>query len=215
MTNELPDKAGRGDSHPSGDLLSAYVGDSGDEVVGWSVEAHMTGCADCRLALSSHVDPVRLARNRSVMLVRAATGEHGRVRRLLGRVGVPDHLVALLAATPSLRRSWLLSVVGVLAALSGDSVLVGHPSGTPLAVGGPGWGVLAPFLLIAPLTVLAGVATAFLPVFDPAHELAAAAPFPGLGLLLVRSRHATTQKLASASRASASASAVGSCAAVS
>ncbi len=103
----------------------------------------------------------------------------------LGRPGGPRPL----------RRSRLLSVVGVLAALSGESVLVGHPSGTPLAVGGPGWGVLAPFLLIAPQTVLAGVATAFLPVFDPAHELAAAAPFPGLGLLLVRSLSALVAAL--------------------
>jgi hypothetical protein len=195
MTNELPDKVGPGDSHPSRDLLSAYVGGSVNEVVGWSVEAHMTGCADCRLALSAHVDQGRLARNRSVMLVRAAAGEHRPARRLLGRVGVPDHLVALLAATPSLRRSWLVSVVGVLAVVSGESVLVGHPSGAPLAVGGPGWGALAPFLLIAPLTVLAGVAAAFLPVFDPAHELAAAAPFPGLGLLLVRSLSALVAAL--------------------
>ena len=43
-----------------------------------------------------------------------------------------------------------------------------------------------PFLLVAPLLVLAGVAAAFLPMFDPANRLAVAAPFSGFTLLLVR-----------------------------
>ena len=43
-----------------------------------------------------------------------------------------------------------------------------------------------PFLLVAPLLVLAGVAAAFLPLFDPAYRLAVAAPFSGFTLLLVR-----------------------------
>jgi hypothetical protein len=40
---------------------------------------------------------------------------------------------------------------------------------------------------VAPLLVLAGVAAAFLPMFDPAFRLAVAAPFSGFTLLLVRS----------------------------
>lgn len=43
-----------------------------------------------------------------------------------------------------------------------------------------------PFLLAAPLLVLASVAAAFMPVFDPAYRLAVAAPFSGFRLLLVR-----------------------------
>ena len=39
---------------------------------------------------------------------------------------------------------------------------------------------------MAPLLVLAGVAAAFLPMFDPAYRLAVAAPFSGFTLLLVR-----------------------------
>ena len=46
--------------------------------------------------------------------------------------------------------------------------------------------ILVPFLLVAPLLVLAGVATAFLPAFDPASQLAVAAPFSGFTLLLAR-----------------------------
>jgi hypothetical protein len=187
--------AGRGAGHVSEDVLSAYVGGSVDEVLAWSVEAHVTACPACRLALSAYVDPDRLARNRSVLLVRTATGEHHPARRVLSHVGVPDHLVALTAATPSLRRSWLLSVLGVLALVTGESVLVHNLSSSPLVVGRPGWGVLTPFLLVAPLTVLAGVAAAFLPVLDPTHQLAAAAPFSGLGLLLVRSLSALVAAL--------------------
>src|SRR6202042_3469724 len=108
-------------------------------------------------------------------------------RRLLGRCGVPDHLLRLLAATPSLRGSWLLSVAGVLAVVAGEAVAVRY--GAIPAGRAPGYldpTVLAPFVLIGPLLVLAGVAAAFLPMFDPAGRLAAAAPFSGFTLLLVR-----------------------------
>jgi hypothetical protein len=129
-------------------------------------------------------------RNRSVLLVRAALGDGGRVRRLLRRCGVPDHLLRLVAATPSLRRSWLLSVLAVLAVAAGEAAAVRYgwipARGTRRLAGYPDPEVLAPFLLVAPLLVLAGVAAAFLPMFDPAHRLAAAAPFSGFTLLLIR-----------------------------
>jgi hypothetical protein len=198
MTDGFSEKggpAGRGGGHFSDDVLSAYVGGSADEVLAWSLEAHVIACPSCRFAVSAYVGPDHLARNRSVLLVRAATGEHVPSRRMLSHLGIPDHLVALMAATPSLRRSWLLSVLGVLVVVSGGSVLLHHLSSSQLAVGRPGWGVAAPFILVAPLTVLAGVSAAFLPVLDPAHQLAAAAPFSGLGLLLVRSLSALVAAL--------------------
>ena len=182
MTSRIP-AAGHADSG----LLASYAAGAVDEVAAWSVEAHLAQCAPCRSDLSSHVDAERLARNRSAVLVRTAVGEGGRARRLLGRCGVPDHLLRLLAATPSLRGSWLLSVAGVLAVVAGEAVAVWH-SAIP-AGRAPGYldpTVLAPFVLIGPLLVLAGVAAAFLPMFDPAGRLAAAAPFSGFTLLLVR-----------------------------
>ena len=193
MTSPFPDAAGpvaRADGHAGEDLLAGYATGTVDPVVVWSVEAHLTGCARCRSALSAHVDAQRLARNRSVLLVHAALGDGGRVRRLLRRCGVPDHLLRLLAATPSLRRSWLLSVLAVLAVVTGAAAAVRYgwiPAGGPAGLAGyPDPEVLAPFLLVAPLLVLAGVAAAFLPMFDPAHRLAVAAPFSGFTLLLVR-----------------------------
>jgi hypothetical protein len=62
-----------------------------------------------------------------------------------------------------------------------------HPAGPGRLAGYPDPEVLAPFLLVAPLLVLAGVAAAFLPMLDPASRLAVAAPFSGFTLLLARS----------------------------
>jgi Putative zinc-finger len=193
MTSPCPDSAGPvagADRHAGTDLLASYAAGTIDEVAAWSVEAHLTACERCRSALSAQVDEQRLARNRSVLLVRAALGDGGRVRRLLRRCGVPDHLLRLLAATPSLRRSWLLSVLGVLAVVAGEAAAVRYgwiPASRPGRLARyPDPEVLAPFLLVAPLLVLAGVAAAFLPMFDPAYRLAVAAPFSGVTLLLVR-----------------------------
>jgi hypothetical protein len=118
-----------------------------------------------------------------------AIPDTGWLGRLAGRCGVPEHLLRLLTATPSLRRSWLLSVLGVLGVVTGEAVLIrvlspgGGPAGTvwhPSTVG------LAPYLLVGPLLVLAGVAAAFMPVLDPSYRLAVAAPMSGVTLLLVR-----------------------------
>jgi hypothetical protein len=193
MTSSYPGAAepvAGADGHPGEDLLAGYAAGTAETVAVWSVEAHLAGCVRCRSALSAHVDAERLARNRSVLLVRAALGDRGRVRRVLCWCGLPDHVLRLLGATPSLRRSWLLSVLGVLAVVAGEAAAVRYGR---IAVGGPrrlaGFPdpeVLAPFLLVAPLLVLAGVAAAFLPMFDPAFRLAVAAPFSGFTLLLTR-----------------------------
>lgn len=183
-------QVGGADWHVSQDMLAAYAAGDARGAVAWSVEAHLTECAQCRSALSAYVDAERLARNRSVLLVRVAIGDGGPVRRVLCRCGFPDHVLRLLAATPSLRRSWLLSVIGVLAVMVGEAAAVRYgwvPVGGARRVGVyPGSEVLVPFLLVAPLLVLAGVAAAFLPMFDPACRLATAAPFSGFTLMLIR-----------------------------
>ena len=193
MTSPFPDAAGPAAGaawHAGEDLLTGYATGTVEPVVVWSVEAHLTGCARCRAALSAHVDAERLARNRSVLLVRAALPDGGRMGRLVRRCGVPDHLLRLVAATPSLRRSWLLSVIGVLAVVTGEAAAVRFgwiPGGATGRMGGhPDPELLVPFLMVAPLLVLAGVAAAFLPMFDPAHRLVVAAPFSGFTLLLAR-----------------------------
>ncbi len=168
-------------AHAGASMLADYAAGTADTVTAWSVESHLAACGGCRQRLSTYAEPERLARNRSVLLVRAALPD-GRASRVLRRRGVPDHLLRLLAATPSLRRSWLLAVIGVLAVVTVETVLAEQagPGGPPGPRG------LMPFLLVAPLLILASVAVAFMPAFDPAHRLAVAAPFSGLTLLLAR-----------------------------
>jgi hypothetical protein len=192
MTSQYSDAAGAAawaDGHASDELLARYAAGTVATVVVWSVEAHLGECARCRSALSVHVDGERLARNRSVLLVRAATPD-GPAQRLLCRCGVPEYLLRLLAVTPSLRLSWLLSVIGALAVVAGEAAAVRYgwlPGGHPAVPAGSAEPlVLATFLLVAPLLVLAGVAAAFLPAFDPAYLLAVAAPLSGFALLLAR-----------------------------
>lgn len=168
-------------------LLASYAaGDLGDTDV-WSIEAHLSDCVLCRLEVAARADQERLARNRSVVLTMAAIPDAGWLRRLARRVGIADHLIVLLSATSSLRRSWLLSVVAVLGVVTGESLLV-HAL-WPEHVGSAAYSqpaVLAPFLLVGPLLVLVGVAAAFVPSLDPGYRLAIAAPFSSLTLLLVR-----------------------------
>ncbi len=171
-------------------LLDDYAAGKVDEVVAWSVEAHLAKCARHRAAMSAYVEPGRLERNRSEMLVRTALPDDSRVARLLRRCGIPDHLGRLLAATPSLRLSWLLAVLGIIAVVTGVAQLGDTRSIRTIALAtahaSPSQQALVPFLLVAPLLVLAGVAAAFLPLFDPAYQLAVASPFSGVTLLLVR-----------------------------
>jgi len=78
-----------------------------------------------------------------------------------------------------LRRSWLLSVVGVLAVVAGEprqSGTAGSRQAGPGAWRVSGPEVLAPVPAGGPLLVLAAVTAAFLPMFDPAHRLAVCGP---------------------------------------
>jgi hypothetical protein len=194
--SEAPGPTAAAGRHPGGDVLAGYAAGSVGRVSAWSVEAHLACCAGCRSAVSAQVDPVRLARNRGVILVGAAVSEHGPVGRVLSRCGVPEHVLRLLTATPSLRLSWLLSVLGALAVMTGEAVLAAALSGGPVGSGYAGGQVLLPFVLAAPLLVLVAVAGAFLPAFDPAYRLAVAAPFSGFALLLVRTVSALSAALA-------------------
>ena len=173
------------------DLVAAYSDGGLAGAAAWSVEAHLPGCPDCRTELAGRADAVRLQRNRDVVLARLGLREPGPAGRALRRCGVPEHITALLAATPSLRRSWLAGVLLVVSIAAGASHLFalrhfGLAPQPALAVRG-GWAPLVPYLVIAPLLPLVAVAAAFSPVLDPASRLASAAPVSMMWLLCVRS----------------------------
>jgi hypothetical protein len=184
---DVPEPTPAAGWHAPVNVLASYAAGGLDVADVWSIEIHLATCAICRADVSAHADGERLARNRSVLLALTAVPHAGWPRRLARRCGVPDHLLVLLSATSSLRRSWLLSVVAVLGVVTGEALLV-HAL-WPDRVGSAGYSdpaVLAPFLLMGPLLVLVGVAAAFVPWLDPGYRLAIAAPFSSLTLLLVR-----------------------------
>ena len=160
--------------HADGEVLAAYRDGRLDTAGRWSVEAHLTSCAACRLQARALVDPARLRRLRATLIEAVDVPRTGMVERLLVRLGVADHTARLLAATPALRGSWLLAVAATLA----FAVLAAWVSRGPDATLG--------FLCVAPLLPLAGIAVAYGPGIDPTYEIGLAAPLRSFRLLLLR-----------------------------
>lgn len=164
--------------HVDEGVLGRYLAGALPPGLAASLEAHVAGCADCRARLAPAVDPSRLDRVWSQVVERVDAPVPGPVERLLLAVGVRDDTARLLAATPSLRSAWVASVAAVL----GLALLSAHATERGVVV----------FLALAPLLPVAGVAVAFSPLTDPAHEVAAAAPYSSLRLLGVRSAAVVT-----------------------
>jgi hypothetical protein len=156
--------------HLDEELASRYaVGRMGPALAA-STEQHLVGCASCRTLLPA--EPGRLERVWDEVLERIQTPRPTVLERFLRRLGVDESSARLVAITPSLRSAWLCGVVVVLLL----SILVAQqgPSGVAL------------FVLFAPVLPVVGVAFAFGPATDPAHELAAAAPYSAVRLLAIR-----------------------------
>jgi Putative zinc-finger len=160
--------------HADGELLAAYDDQRLDAAARWSVEAHLTSCAACRLQARALVDQARLRRLRVALIDAVDQPRAGMAERLLLRLGVADHTARLLAATPALRGSWLLAVATVLA----FAVLAGWTHS--------GQDANLAFLCVAPLLPLAGIAAAYGPGIDPTYEIGLAAPLRSFRLLLLR-----------------------------
>jgi hypothetical protein len=160
-------------SHVEPELLAAYAGGDFDGAYAYSVEAHVVECAECQAAIGRLVASARLERVWADVEDRLDTPRPGPVEALLGRLGVPSHLARLLAATPSMSVPWL----GAVALTLGFAVTAAHQGARGLLV----------FLCVAALLPLAGVAAAFGRGLDETFEVAVAAPFSSVRLLLLRS----------------------------
>lgn len=157
--------------HVETEVLHRYQSGDLDRVSAASVETHVTGCAECREALV--VDTAWLERSWTGIAEQVEPGEPSIVERVLTWVGVPPHLARVMAETPSLRPSWLITVTLTLVFASLASRLA-DPGSFDL------------FLVVAPLIPVAGVAVAYGRLGDPAHEMTAVTPFDPLRLLLLR-----------------------------
>ncbi len=162
--------------HPSPEQLQAYSRGLPTSQA-WSIETHVAGCDACRrtaLADRSRLDEIWRS-----TLDDIDTPRRHPIERLLVAIGVPEHLARLLGATPSLTVPWLVAVTAVL----GFALAIAWNTDPGPTGARPD---LFLFLLLAPVVPVAGVAVAFGPVGDPAHEVAVASPFHGFRLLLIR-----------------------------
>ncbi len=159
--------------HATPALMARYARGDVSDAAAYSVEAHLVACADCREMVATEVAPPRVDVVWHSLLDELDAPKPGPVERFLLALRVPDHLARLLAATPSLRLSWLLAVIGTLLFAVGAAHI------------GPGEGAL--FLVVAPLLPVAGVAAAYGRAFDPAAAVSTATPAAGVHLVAVRS----------------------------
>jgi anti-sigma factor RsiW len=165
--------------HVDTGLLHLYARGQVDDARASSVEAHLLTCETCRSELSAIVPAVPLDRIWLEVVDSVEAPRRGSFERFLARVGVPDHVARLLAATPSLRLSWLAAVgVALGFAVLATRAARGAGSFQP--------DQLLPFLVVAPLVPLAGVAVAYGPGVDPTYEVGLAAPMRTDRLLLIR-----------------------------
>jgi hypothetical protein len=158
--------------HLDHDLVERYASGLTGRVTSASVEQHLVGCSSCRGLLAPYADPVRSGRIWDGVVERVQAPVVRPVERALRACGTSDTTARLLAVTPSLRGSWLVGVVLVLviAELAASS----SPGG------------IAVFVALAPVLPVISVAAAFGGEMDRAREMVAAAPYPPVRLLLVR-----------------------------
>lgn len=158
--------------HAAPEILARFATapEAFDDVTASSVEAHLLACDECRRRVAAAAEPTALAAEWERIVDRIDRPRPALAERVFARF-VPDHIARIVAATPVLRLSWLAAVAVVVGAV----VAVARQTGND-----------APFLLLAPLVPLAGVAGSFGPAPDPGGETALATPLHGAGLVLRR-----------------------------
>lgn len=170
--------------HVDAEAVARYAEGGMDEARSYSLEAHLLACPDCRALVGvvvrgDSMDRLQLDRAWAEILDMVDAPRPGFLERMLLNLGLRQHVARLLAATPSLRLSWVAAqalalAFAVLAAYAGR----GHASPDGLS------DLL--FLAVTPLLPLAGVAVAYGPGIDPTYEVGLASPMRSFHLLLVR-----------------------------
>lgn len=168
--------------HARPEILSLYATapDLVEGVTASSLEAHLLSCEECRRAVAAAADPGLVARSWEGLADRIDQARPTAAERVLGWV-LPGHVARVVAATPALRLAWLAAVTAVTAAVVAAARQVGADT---------------PFLVLAPIVPLAGVAISFGPAPDPAGEVALATPMHGAGLVLWRTAAVLATSLA-------------------
>ena len=154
-------------------LLSSYLAGALDAVTGASVEQHVNRCESCRRSVSHLLEPQLVERTWAGIRDAVERPPLPVPIRLARRLGLPEPTAVLLAAAASLRSAWL---VGAFLSLSFATLAAYLSDGS----------ALAPFLLVAPLAPVLGVAAAYGPRQDSLEALVATAPYGRTRLILLR-----------------------------
>lgn len=172
--------------HADTSTLEAYAAGVIGDVQASSLEAHLLACEDCRDRLGTPMPTAWLDHMWHEVIVSIDIPPPRPSERALLALRVPEHAARLLAATPSLRLSWLLAEAVAL----GFAVLAANvASGNDAAL------ARFLFLVVAALLPVAGIAVAFGPGVDPAYEIGAAAPMRADVLLAMRACAVLTTSL--------------------
>ena len=153
-------------------MLEAYAHETIDQVHAYSVEAHLVSCEMCRNQIAGFVDRTRLDHVWTEIVDVVALPKPGPIERSLLKIGVEQHVARLLAATPSLRLSWLTAIALTLS----FAVIASYQIENGFLL----------FLIVAPLIPLAGIAVAYGPGVDPTYEIGLASPTRGFYVLSIR-----------------------------
>jgi hypothetical protein len=162
--------------HADGDTLRAYTAGVLDDVRAYSLEAHLLSCEACREQVAG--EPGRLSAIWSGIEVAVDQPTRGVVERMLVTFGLRDHVARLIAATPSMRVSWLASQAVVLGLAALLTTWLDRPA--------PERSAEFLFLVVAAVLPVVGIALAYGPKVDPTYEVGVAAPLESFRLLLLR-----------------------------
>jgi hypothetical protein len=160
-------------SHADPALLSSYLAGALDAVTGASVEQHVDRCQTCRTAVAELLEPDLTQRTWAGIRDAVERPPLPSALGLARRLGLSEPTAVLLAGAASLRGAWL---VGAFVSLSFATLAAYASGGT----------ALAPFLLVAPLAPVLGVAAAYGPRRDPLEGLVVTAPYGRPRLILLR-----------------------------
>ncbi|MGI9623485.1 MAG: zf-HC2 domain-containing protein [Acidimicrobiales bacterium] len=159
---------------PDMDLAGRYADGSSTAAETIRVERALDQSPPWRALVGSTVESARLDENFALIVAELDAPGRGLIERLMVRLGLHEHVARLMAATPVLRRSWYLASMlvlffGIAASNNADG------------------GSIGVFLAMAPLVPVLGVALAYGPGVDPAHEMTLVTPLSGFRLVLLRS----------------------------
>jgi hypothetical protein len=152
----------------------AYAAGRLDPVAEASVEAHVTGCAQCRDAARSTAAPAQTAAVWDAVRTSIAEPALPRPLRLLRRLGTPTHDLVVISAADSLLVPWAAAVGFALLSACVVGLAGLSPSDQDAA-----------FLILAPLVPVLAVVMAY-DALDPLREVCLATPYSKLRLALLR-----------------------------